>query len=76
MTTWLPVDVVSSVPYDTIFLVVQMLMGTSASEAGGGSGSLRMLKMLRLMKLVRILRASRILKRWEAHIVPPEGLEP
>lgn len=80
--TWFPIDFVSSIPYDTLFLLVQQLQASgafggetddgdiadSAAEEPGQSGMLRVLKMLRLMKLGRILRASRILKRWEAYI--------
>ena len=29
---------------------------------------MRMVRLLRLLKLLRILRASRIIKRWEAHL--------
>ena len=64
--TWFPLDAISSIPYDSIFLVAQSMM--PSADEGAGGGGLRMLKMLRLLKLGRILRASRILKRWEAFI--------
>lgn len=69
LTTWFPIDFMSSIPYDSIFLGFQALVAdANDGTAGSGGSGLRMLKMLRLLKLGRILRASRILKRWEAYI--------
>lgn len=66
-TSWFPLDIVASVPYDSILLA---LRGGASAEGGGGSSAagLRVMKMLRLIKLVRILRASRIIKRWQTFI--------
>ena len=64
--SWFPLDLVASVPYDSLLLVFRR--DAPGDGSGADAAGLRMLKMLRLIKLVRILRASRIIKRWESFI--------
>ncbi|KAH8048898.1 voltage-gated potassium channel [Aureococcus anophagefferens] len=67
LTGWAIIDFVSSLPLETIMLVI-------AAARGGPRGRLRgqfvkILRLLRLLKLARVIRASRILARWEAAAV-------
>jgi len=51
--TWLLLDIVSTVPYDVIDVVVQK---TSSGDGGGAAGNLKVLRVLKIMKLVKLLR--------------------
>jgi len=59
MTTWFPIDFVSVLPFDLVFLLYDK------SSALSGIKIFRMARLLRLVKLVRILRSSRLIIRWQ-----------
>ena len=70
-TTWMPLDVIASVPFDLIF----------ASDEEGSSGGayrgakfVRVAKLVRLVKLFRMLRLNRILHRLERRLSIKYGL--
>ena len=56
--SWLIVDLMSTVPFDTIADI--LWTGEDAST----SPTLKMVRLLRLLKLFRIVRASRVFARW------------
>lgn len=63
--TWMFVDVVSVIPYDTI----NVILSEGSSDPDDSSfKAVRIIRLLRLLKLLRILRGMRIFKRWEARL--------
>ena len=63
--TWMFVDVVSVIPYDTI----NVILSQGSSDPDDSSfKAVRIIRLLRLLKLLRILRGMRIFKRWEARL--------
>ena len=60
-SSWLVLDVVSVLPFDTVGVVLD-------SREVASFKSLRLIRLFRLLKLLRILRATRILKRIEANM--------
>ena len=63
--TWMFVDVVSVIPYDTI----NVILSEGNSDPDDSSfKAVRIIRLLRLLKLLRILRGMRIFKRWEARL--------
>mmetsp|Transcript_88637 Transcript_88637/g.247995 ORF Transcript_88637/g.247995 Transcript_88637/m.247995 type:complete len:688 (+) Transcript_88637:95-2158(+) len=61
LTTWFPIDFISVLPFDVVFLLYDK------SSAVSGIKILRMARLLRLIKLIRILRSSRLIIRWQNH---------
>ncbi len=59
--TWFGIDLVSVLPFDSVAIVLDSTTFASLK-------TLRMLRVARLLKLLRVFRASRILKRWQAHL--------
>lgn len=63
--TWMAVDVMSVIPYDTI----NVILSEGSSDPDDSSfKAVRIIRLLRLLKLLRILRGMRIFKRWEARL--------
>lgn len=76
LTSWFPVDFVSSVPIDLIVnlmvhgcsggpssaVVSTALNGTAGSSEGNDSSQLKLLKMIRILRLVKLLKILRVLK--------------
>ena len=60
-SSWCAIDIMSVLPFDTVGMIFK-------SQTISSLKTLRMIRLLRLLKLLRILRASRIMKRWEAHL--------
>lgn len=67
--SWLVVDIVSTVPFDIISLVLSGdgTDGTVGAPRQGNMG-LKVIRLLRLLKLFRIVRASRVFARWSDRI--------
>ena len=60
---WFPIDLVSSVPFDTIVAAVLAGgLGPSTEVGGGGGGALSFTRLLKLIRLVRLLKLFRVLK--------------
>jgi uncharacterized membrane protein YgcG len=67
--SWLIIDVLSTVPFDILAMVLtgDGADGSSGENGGGGIG-LKMVRLMRLLKLFRIVRASRVFARWADRI--------
>ena len=70
-TTWMPLDVIASVPFDLIFVADDE---GSSGGAYRGAKFVRVAKLLRLVKLFRMLRLNRILHRLERRLSIKYGL--
>mmetsp|Transcript_65096 Transcript_65096/g.210841 ORF Transcript_65096/g.210841 Transcript_65096/m.210841 type:complete len:690 (+) Transcript_65096:110-2179(+) len=60
LSTWFPIDVVSMLPFDVFFLLVE------DAKSMSGITILRCIRLMRLVKLIRILRTSRLILRWQS----------
>ena len=73
---WFPIDLVSSVPFDTIVAAVLAGgLGPSTEVGGGGGGALSFTRLLKLIRLVRLLKLFRVLKLGKLFKRIEEGAE-
>ncbi|RNA33572.1 potassium sodium hyperpolarization-activated cyclic nucleotide-gated channel 2 isoform X2 [Brachionus plicatilis] len=63
--TWFFIDLLSSIPFDYIFLLVQESDEGKLAQTGRAFKALRLIKLLSLLRLLRLSRLVRYLHQWE-----------